>query len=108
MKRTIPPKLQLVGSRPAALTPAALERAPELAALALLDEALLIARLALVAQHPELDDDLLREPVLATTTSLAETIVGRARDLAGVLATYRRVVDRLIQPRPRCDDDTIF
>ena len=89
-----PPSTKTVRQNPhSLLTVLDVTRSPELAALALLDEALAVSRIVLLAQHPELDDELHHDEELATTTALAETLVARASDLRRLLATYRRAIE---------------
>ena len=90
------------------ITPTILVHAPELATLALLDETLAMARLALLAHNPELCDDLIHEPTSARTTLLAKRLVARVLDLSALLTDHRRAVDRLLAPPQLREDDTLF
>ncbi|MCU0256995.1 MAG: hypothetical protein MUF56_08720 [Solirubrobacteraceae bacterium] len=76
-------------------TPAALARAPELAALALLERALDVSRYALIAAHPELHaclDDYPRGLPWDAQARCAAALIGLADRLQVVLHTYYRVL----------------
>lgn len=104
-----PPSMKTVRQNPhSLLTVADLIRSPELAALALLDEALAVSRITLLAQHPELDGELHHDEELATATALAETLVARASDLRRLLATYRRAVEEHRRTPAFFDSDSAF
>ena len=85
------------------LIPYDLSRAPELAALALVEEALHVSVLSLVAEHPTLQN----EPTAQEPSSLR-----RARRLVGAVGTFRQALSRyrdavyraLCPPTPPTDD----
>jgi hypothetical protein len=76
------------------LTPVDLLAAPELAAIDLLDHAVHVAGLALLAQYPHLlGDEYGRVPHDGDAVAeLAERLLRRARALDRVIARYRRAV----------------
>jgi len=78
-------------------TPEDLGESPELAAVALLDHTLAVARAALLAEHGELGDPELgeRPPCrVLPSTWLAWSLVGLADILHALVDDYRRAVDR--------------
>jgi hypothetical protein len=93
--------------RAAALTLVDLLNAPELAMLDVLEHAVHVARVALIAQHPHLlGDESERtgtdgDPI----AQRAAEIIDRALDLAGALRRYRRVI---ANASTLCDDDFPF
>src|SRR4051812_47152882 len=99
-------------SAPLLLTPRVLAQAPELAVLAMLDEALHLTLLSLAAEHPTLDraDHVLdRNPHrLATTLRLANRIVDRIENLRRLLDRYRAAVDDMLEQRANNDDEIPF
>jgi hypothetical protein len=80
-----------------------LAAAPELATLALLDNALVICTTALIAEHPTLDHDLRSDPDPPTLRE-ARRLIAAARRFRCTVARYRRaVIDSLA---PLRDHDT--
>jgi hypothetical protein len=77
-------------------------RAPELAAIALLEHALEIAVSALLAEHLTLTDDFHRPRDQGPVVALAHTICRRAGTLRDTLVRYRRAVR---DAAPSHDDD---
>ena len=76
--------------RAAELSPNDLLLAPQLAALAILDAALMAARAALIAEHPDVGvRDLPARPLLISTALVIE----RAAELRRLLTRYRRAID---------------
>lgn len=76
-------------------TPQDLHESPELAAVALLDAVLAVARAALLAEHGELADPELFEPPAAgvlASTWLAWSLVQHADTLRELVDDYRRAV----------------
>lgn len=72
---------------------AALQRAPELAALAILDAALTASEAALIASYAELLHGI-GEHARTSTLMRANAVITQARRLGTVLAAYREAVDR--------------
>jgi hypothetical protein len=66
--------------------------APELAAIMLLEHALIVATHALIAEHPTLVDDFARARDDAPALFLAHRICLRAGALEDMLRRYRRAV----------------
>lgn len=92
---------------PAPPTVPDLVRAPELAAIILLEHALDVATDALVAEIPTLIDDFHRPREQGQVVALAHTICRRAAALVDILRRYRRAVrDAAVAPPP--DDDLPF
>jgi hypothetical protein len=93
------------------LSPFDLMDAPELAALALLEHAIHVARIALLAQHVELldpDAPTQREP--QPGGSLTTAFFARSYDLAVVIRRYRAAIANAAagldgSPDHRADDD---
>jgi hypothetical protein len=84
-----------------------LVRAPELAAIILLEHALDVATDALVAEIPTLIDDFHRPREEGQVVALAQAICRRADALLHILRRYRRAVrDAATAPQP--DDDLPF
>lgn len=85
-----------------------LRAAPELAALAVLAAALVVARTALLVENPEVGEigaaTHRRAPPLCSV--LATLLVARADELCDLLSWYRAAVDDL--RRQRDDDDIPF
>jgi hypothetical protein len=75
--------------------------APELVVVRLVDHALRALRLALLAEHPLLDDDASarHDPPVQRR---ARALLRRADDLRRALAAYRRQVARVLR-EPDCD-----
>ena len=76
------------------LGPNDLLRAPQLAALAILDVALMAARAALIAEHPDVGvrDLPAAEPARPLLISTA-LVIERAAELRRLLTRYRRAID---------------
>jgi hypothetical protein len=92
---------------PAPPTVPDLVRAPELAAVILLEHALDVARHALLAEIPTLIDDFHRPREQGQVVDLAHSICLRAASLLDILRRYRRAVrDAAASPTP--DDDLPF
>lgn len=84
-----------------------LMRAPELAAIILLEHALDVVTAALLAEMPTLFDDFHRPSQEGQVVLLADTICRRATALLDILRRYRRAVrDAAVAPPP--DDDMPF
>ena len=79
--------------------------APELAALAIVKNALQTALLALVAEHPTLQDFAASDP---PSLRLARRLVTAAKNLDHALHRYRSAVYDAIQPRPVLPEDLPF
>lgn len=79
--------------------------APEIVVVDLLDHALHALRLALLAQHPLLDDSL-HAPDDPPVQARARALLRRATRLRRALHAYRRAVHRI--HRVRQDDDLPF
>lgn len=80
--------------RAAELGPNALLLTPQLAALALLDAALLAARAALIAEHPDAGPRGLHAAQPAPPRVLiAARVVERTTELRHLLTRYRRAID---------------
>jgi len=97
---------------PTVLTPFDLMSAPELAPLALLENAIHFARLSLLAEHPQLlyDDEPLLRASCDRRAELVERFLLRAYDLCTVLWEYQSEVARVIEhrrssPRDACGND---
>jgi hypothetical protein len=74
-------------------TPPEIDRAPEVALLAVLDHGLDVAAAALVAAHPNLlDDDPFYRRLDRPTTKAADIILTRVRRLREALHRYRRAL----------------
>ena len=88
------------------LLPYDLSRAPELGSLALLEEALHISVLSLVAEHPTLQN----EPTAQEPSSLrrARRLVGAVGTFRQALSRYRDAVYRALAPVPPSPDDLLF
>lgn len=99
------PPLEHLPPRPRLLPPT-LRLAPELAVLAVLDDALRSALIALVAAHPTLDehDGVLQPPSLRRARRFAR----HALDLRDSLDAYRDAVLAPLGPIPLPDDDIPF
>jgi hypothetical protein len=80
--------------RAAELSPHELLRAPQLAALAILDAALMAARAALIAEHPDvgLRPRPAAEPARPLLISTAR-VVAHTAELRHLLTRYRRALD---------------
>ena len=90
------------------LSPFDLMDAPELAALALLEHAIHVARIAVLAEHIELlDPDAPSERDAHPADHLTSAFFARAYDLAVVLRRYRAAVTRAAArgDAGRTDDD---
>lgn len=74
--------------------PPALDRWPELAALAILDAALSATESALLAACPAIRYGALEHASRGSTTLRANSIILQARRLAAAIASYRNAVDR--------------
>lgn len=86
-----------------------LVRAPELATLTLLDSALRVARDALRAVHPTLDDELRTPKEDGNVVAVARAVVARMLALQRALSTYRHALrDSLREPERAHDDDLPF
>lgn len=81
------------------LEPRLLASAPELAALALLDDALVIAAAALFAEHPTLGHEL-RPDAEPPSLRQARRILVESERLARAIARYRAAVLAAIAPPP--------
>ena len=80
--------------RAAELGPTALLLTPHLAALALLDAALMAARAALIGEHPDAGPRGLHAAQPAPPRVLiAARVVGRTTELRRLLTRYRRAID---------------
>ena len=88
-------------------TPPQLGEHPEAGALALLDNALLLAVRSLVAVHPDIDDP--ERPYWAPAPSpasrSARKVINRAYVLLGSLTDYRRMCEDNAEPN---EDDIPF
>ena len=84
-----------------------LVRAPELAAIILLEHALDIATSALVAEHPTLIDDFHRPREQGRVVSLAHTICLRTGALRDTLVRYRRAVRDAASVADNAPDDDL-
>jgi hypothetical protein len=84
-----------------------LVRAPELAAIILLEHALDVAASALVAEHPTLIDDFHRPREQGPVVSLAHTICLRAGALRETLVRYRRAVRDASSAADHASDDDL-
>ncbi len=84
--------------------------APELAPLAVLGAALDAARVALLAESPEIDDvgESFEGRAPPLYLALASLIVTRADELANLLGWYRLAIDDLQHRRDRERDDHPF
>jgi hypothetical protein len=89
------------------ITPLTLAEAPEFAVLALLDETLRIAGLALLAAQPALLGD---PPPWRVTADLiaAKRLLQHASRLGTAVARYRRSVLNALHDAPVSDDDLPF
>ena len=76
--------------------------APELAVVALVDHALDTLRLALLAEHPLLDDDL-AAPDDPPVQRRARAVLDHAARLRRALDAYRREVRRVLRELPGDD-----
>ena len=84
----------------ATLCPTAVRLQPELAALAILDAALLASHAALLAEHPVAAGPLAlpsAEPAPALIP-IAALLIKRSAELRRLLARYQRVIDDCHQP----------
>lgn len=82
--------------------------APELAAIILLEHALDIAVLALVAEYPTLIDDFARERDADPAVSLALTICRRSGNLQDTLRRYRGAMRDAARSAVAHEDDLPF
>jgi hypothetical protein len=87
------------------LEPRLLASAPELASLALLDDALVICAAALFAEHPTLGHELRPEPA---SLREARRLLAESDRLARAVARYRRAVLAAIAPNPTDHDHLPF
>ncbi len=76
--------------------------APEIVVVDLVDSSLNALRLALLAEHPLLDDDL-AAPDDPPVQRRARALLRRAVRLHRALAAYRRAVDHVLREPPRDD-----
>lgn len=77
-------------------TPPEIDRAPEVALLAVLDHALDVVATAIVAAHPNLlDDEPFYRHLDRPELKAADAILTRARRLRDALHRYRRVIAAL-------------
>lgn len=85
-------------------SPDDLDREPQLAVIFALGATLDATTMALIAAHPELRDGA-GETVPDSTASLARACVLVARDLRGLLETYRHALERTSRKHvPRGDE----
>jgi hypothetical protein len=91
----------------ALVTPETLVGAPELAVLALLDDSLRVARLALLAAQPALVGE---PPSWRVTPELiaAAQLLRDAATLERSIARYRRCAMQVLHDEPERDDETPF
>ncbi len=90
-------------------TVADLVDAPELAAITLLEHALVVVRDALLAEHPTMIDDFQPPSEQGRVVALAYDICRREDALRTILARYRQAVREAVVPDPRRDaDDDVF
>jgi hypothetical protein len=80
------------------LLPYDLSRAPELGSLALLEQALHISVLSLVAEHPTLQDD--PGPNEPDSLRLARRLIASLSTFRNALSKYRDAVYRALCPPP--------
>ncbi len=90
---------------PRTLCPADLVAAPELASLAIVEQALHAALLSLVAAHPTLED--FAQPREPPSLRLARRLVSVSAAVHRALGRYRVAVYDALQPPP-VSDDTLF
>jgi hypothetical protein len=76
--------------------------APEIVVVDLVDSSLSALRLALLAEHPLLDDDL-AAPDDPPVQRRARALLRRAARLRRALDAYRREVDHVLRELPRDD-----
>lgn len=88
------------------LRPPDLSQAPELASLAIVEDALHTALLALVAAHPTLED--LAAPGEPPSLRRARRLVVSAAALCHLLVRYRAAVYDALDPHPPQPDDLLF
>jgi hypothetical protein len=89
------------------LVPYDLSRAPELAALALVEQALHVSVLSLVAEHPTLQHD--PTPQDPCTLRRARRLLTAVATFRRALSSYRGAVYRVLCPcPPPLDDDLNF
>jgi hypothetical protein len=81
-----------------------LAAAPELATLALLDHALAVCAITLLAEHPTLDHDLRPEPEPPSLRE-ARRLIAAAQRFRRAIARYRNAVLDVLVP-PDTDDET--
>lgn len=88
------------------LVPYDLSRAPQLGALALVEEALHVSVLSLVAEHPALQHD----PTPQDSSSLrrARRLLTAVASFRRALSSYRGAVYRALAPCPPPVNDLIF
>lgn len=84
-----------------------LVRAPELAALTLLDCALRVACDALHAVHPTLDNELRTHREDGRIVAAASVVVARVRQLQRALQTYQCALRDALRAPPRAPDDDL-
>ena len=83
----------------ATLCPNAVRLQPELAALAILDAALLASHAALLAEHPAAGPRTLHSAEPAPSlTPIAALLIQRSAELRRLLSRYQRVIDDCHQP----------
>ena len=88
------------------LVPYDLSRAPELASLALVEEALHISILSLVAEHPTLQNESTsQEP---SSLRCARRLIAAVGTFRHALSRYRGGVYRALTPPPPAPDDLLF
>lgn len=97
---------------PFLLTPRVLAQAPELGVLAMLEEAMHLALLTLIAEHPSLENGdhwLDGGPdAVAITLRLATRIVDRLQKMERLLGRYRDAVQDGLATQAMPDDDIPF
>lgn len=91
---------------PRPLRPCDLDFAPELAALAIVQDALHTALVALYAAHPTLDD--FAAPNEPPSLRRARRLVAAASSLGQALERYRATVYDVLAPPAPSDDDLLF
>jgi hypothetical protein len=85
-----------------------IERAPELASVAVVEHALDVLVQALAAAHPTLIDDFARARDDDRVVSLAHALCCRVAGLEALLRRYRRAVGDRVEPLPLDGDDGLF
>jgi hypothetical protein len=88
------------------LVPHDLSRAPELASLALVEEALHVSILSLCAEHPTLQNE--PDPSDPASIRRARRLVAAVATFRAALSRYRGAVHRSLCPPPSPQHDPLF